>query len=82
MTKTRAEKAQRLVFEERVKILRDWAIFVEAVVQGDSGLYEVNLFSEGHYFCSCDWGADHSYTDDLCAHALAVKLAVAKEQVP
>jgi len=79
MTETRAEKAQRLVDEGRVGHVYAGLLRTTSSVQGDLAFYHVILFDSGHYFCDCDWGRFHSYTDDLCAHALAVKLAAEKE---
>ncbi len=79
MTETRAEKAQRLVDEGKVHIAHTTFHSTTALVQGKHGPYTTIIYADGHFFCTCDWGAHHSYTDDLCAHALAVKLAVEKE---
>jgi len=76
MTETRAEKAQRLVDEGRVNIYHRVCRYAEARVDTENGRYSTITFSSGHFFCTCKWGAMHSYTADLCAHALAVKLAV------
>ena len=78
MTETRAE-AQRLVDEGRVTNIISWTLSIEAQVRGEHGLHRTILYHGGHFYCSCAHGAFHSYTDDLCAHALAVKLAVADE---
>ena len=79
MTETRAEKAQRLVNEGKVHIRKNWSVLIEAEVRGDHALHHTELYPNGHYFCMCDWGQYHSYTDDLCAHALAVRLTLEKE---
>lgn len=79
MTETRAEKAQRLVDEGRVSIDLTTKYGVCAHVTGDSGTYGTITHPTGLFFCTCSWGQVHSYTDDLCAHALAVKLAIEKE---
>ena len=79
MKETRAQKAQRLVDEGRVEISHTTFHSTLALVQGEREPYTTTIYSDGHYFCTCDWGAYHSYTDDLCAHALAVKLATRKE---
>ncbi len=82
MKETRAEKAQRLVNEGRVEIVYNDRHAQEAIVQGDHGRYPVTVYISGRYFCPCDWGLYNSYTTNLCAHALAVKLAVEKENKP
>lgn len=76
MTETRAEKAQRLVDEGRVEIVHALKGVTEAFVQPAGHRYDTIVFDTGHFFCTCSWGAYHSYTPALCAHALAVKLAV------
>ncbi len=78
MTETRAEKAQRLVDEGRVKGLQRTEFGAGASVKGDSGPYPVLLYPNGHYFCLCNWGRIHSHTDDLCAHALAVQIVASQ----
>jgi len=82
MIELRDEEEQRLVGEGRVKILSVQPFHALAVVTGDHHIYETIFFASGRFWCECEWGQDHSNTDDLCAHALAVKLAVEKEQVP
>ncbi len=79
MKETRAEKAQRLVDEGGVVIERVFPQYTQALVQGDHARYVLSTYANGTFFCTCEWGTVHSYTDDLCAHALAVKLAVEKE---
>jgi len=81
-TETCAEKAQRLVGEGRVSITRVVPWVIEALVEEHPDIHTVNVFATGRYYCTCDWGDYHSYTDDLCAHALAVKLAAEREQGP
>jgi len=76
---TKAEKAQRLVDEGRVKILSVQPFHALAIVTDDHHAYETIFFAGGHFWCECEWGQVHSNTGDLCAHALAVKLAVEKE---
>ena len=76
MSETRQEKARRLVDEGAVVICQHNSMFTMAHVTGDHRNYATFLFSSGHFYCECEWGAFHSHTDDLCAHALAVKLAV------
>ncbi len=80
MTETRLQKAQRLVDEGAVHILRTNPHFTQAVVLGEHGHYDTNIYACGHFFCNCLWGQHHSYTDDLCAHALAVKLAMERKK--
>lgn len=75
MTETRAEKARRLCDEGRVDIKQNTASFTQAFVQGEHGPCYTTVYANGTFFCSCAWGDYHSYTDDLCAHALAVKPA-------
>ncbi len=82
MTETRAEKAQRLVDEGRVTIGQKTSSFTQAVVQGKDGRYRTTIYVNGTFWCTCKWGDFHNYTDDLCAHALAVKLATEKENEP
>lgn len=79
MTETRAEKAQRLVDHGAIEIIRSVHLFTEAFVRGDHSPHATIIYRNGHFYCSCDWGQHNSYTDDLCAHALAVKLAVEKK---
>ena len=76
MTETREQKAQRLVDEGHVTILSIQPFHALAVVTGDHHTYETIFFASGHFWCECEWGQVHSNTDDLCVHALAVKLAV------
>ncbi len=79
MTETRAEKAQRLVDEGGVYIVYQ----SERVVEGRVGrnekgrAYHTFLYANGRAACNCD--PSFSAPDDRCAHALAVKLAVKKE---
>jgi len=80
MTETRAEKAQRLVDEGRVGSVSTNPYFSKAVVQGEQGPYLVTVYTNDTFFCTCDWGMHRMYTDDLCAHALAVKLAVERSE--
>ena len=75
MSETFAEKAQRLVDEGRVEAVHNTSFFTEASVQGDHGYYHPIVYVGGSFFCTCKWGAVHSYSTDLCAHALAVRLA-------
>ncbi|MBA7474255.1 hypothetical protein ES707_09603 [subsurface metagenome] len=82
MTETRPEKAQRLVDEEQVEIVETDSFATSAFVQGDNGLYAVLLFASGRFNCICKWGTIHWNTDDLCAHALAVKLAMERKDKP
>ncbi|GAH47508.1 unnamed protein product [marine sediment metagenome] len=82
MKETRAEKAQRLVDEGRVVIAFNDKHSLGGTVRSGEARYQVFTYPNGHFFCTCKWGAVHSYTDDLCAHALAVKLAVEKENKP
>ena len=79
MTETRAEKAQRLVDEGRVKLLGYLYPYTSARVQGEHSNYETTLFPSGNYVCNCSWGLAHWYGRDFCVHALAVKLAAEKE---
>lgn len=79
MTETRAEKAQRLVDEKRIGIVGQSEYGVAAYVKGDHDIYTVNVFPTGRFWCECSWGAHHSFTDDLCAHAEALKLMTEKD---
>jgi len=76
MPETRAEKAQRLVDEGQVHILFDSAAYTQASTPGKHGLHTTVVYSNGKFWCTCDWGLYHAHTDDLCAHALAVRIAV------
>lgn len=69
-----AKEAQRLVDEGRVKIILGWSRGTAADVQGDHGLYATTVYTDGTFYCSCPWGQAHPFTDDLCAHALALRL--------
>jgi len=80
MTETRAEKAQRLVDEGQVGPVHTIPLVRWAFVQREHGHYLTTIYANGTFHCTCDWGQYHSYTDDLCAHALAVKLAAEKEK--
>lgn len=80
MTETRAEKAQRLVDKHYVVLGLPGPFLARGMVKGKRTYYDVVLYPNGHYACDCAWGRIHSHTDDLCAHALAVKLAVEKEK--
>jgi len=80
MTETRAEKAQRLVDEGRVQLVPTIPLHSQGIVRGDHEPYLVYLYPLGHFWCGCAWGRLHSYTDDLCAHALALRLAVERSR--
>jgi len=82
MSETRQEKAQRLVDEGRVGPVRTIPLVRWAFVQKEQGHYLTTIYANGHFHCTCGWGLYHSYTDDLSAHALAVKLAAEKENKP
>lgn len=82
MTETRAEKAQRLVNEGKVESIIHSDLCTNALVKRDKTHYVTTIYANGTFWCTCKWGDVHSYTDDLCAHALAVKLAVEKENKP
>ena len=77
MTKT--EKAQRLVDEGRVEIWGRTEYAVRAFVSDGPSKMLTVFYPYGHYYCECAGPIIHFDTDDLCAHALAVKLAVEKE---
>lgn len=78
MTETHAEKAQRLVDEGCLSLVFRESNYVRASVQSGDRTYNTVVYDNGTFWCDCDWGAYHCYTADLCAHALAVKLAVAR----
>ncbi len=78
MTETRVKKAQRLVDEERITILWRNGRDAEGTVREKEGYYHTIVFNSGHFLCTCPWGTDHSFTDNLCAHALAIQLAMEK----
>jgi len=75
MTETRAEKAQRLVNEGCVRIWERTEYVIRAYVK-DNSWHLTILYPQHHYFCECSIGKAHLDSTDLCAHALAVKLAV------
>ncbi len=81
MTETRLEKAQRLEDEGRVCAIMRRHNYIEARILRDGGFYRTVIYDSGCFFCTCDWGQHHSYTDDLCAHALAVKLAMGRTEL-
>jgi len=82
VNETLAEEAQRLVDEGRVDIWGRSEYAIRACVEDEETGYDTGLYANGNFFCSCEWGASHSYTDALCAHALAVRLTVEKENKP
>ena len=77
---TRAEKAQRLVDEGQVETWGEAGYEIRAYITDGPNTHFVTLYPEGEYSCDCRGVHFHCYIDDLCAHALAVKLAVAKEK--
>jgi len=77
---TRAEEAQRLVDEGKVYVVFVGLYVTEGRVQGENARYTTALHTSGTFFCTCDWGQHHNYTHNLCAHALAVKLAVERKK--
>ena len=79
MKETRAEKAQRLVDKGRVTILSVQPHHTLATVRDKHQSYQTILFASGRFWCMCGWGSYHSDTAALCAHALALRLAVEKE---
>jgi len=79
MPETRAEKAQRLVNEGQVTIIFSDRFGVSGLVHSQEARYQAFVYPNGHFGCTCTWGRMHWYTDDLCAHALAVQLLVGKE---
>ena len=79
MTETREQKAQRLVDEGRVQIIGQSWYGTYAIVEGDIAHHTIKLSRDGRFYCSCAWGRTHSYTADLCAHALAVKLSAERD---
>jgi len=74
MTKVRAE-AQRLVDEGAVIALVRTSSSTYAIVLEGNKHYATKVYVNGHFTCGCDWGKAHSRTDNLCVHALAVRLA-------
>jgi len=76
MTETRAEKAQRLVDEGRVRMTRHGRFFENAEVDCGRHTYLVTLYSNAPYVCTCGWGIFRPYNRDLCVHAGAIKLAM------
>lgn len=79
MAETHAEEARRLVDEGRVNIIfsNPMSTFID-VLDGQNN-HTTQLFANGHYWCDCPWGSIYPHTDDLCAHALAVKLLMERE---
>ena len=77
MNETRAEEAKRLVDEDCVPTQPRYTR-----VGTRHGPCFVKLYGDGTFFCTCDWSKYRNYTDDLCAHALAVKLMTEKENQP
>lgn len=65
-----AEKAERLLVEGRVSILRVTDDEIQAVVRGDHGSYYVAWHDGGLWTCSCP-------ANGLCSHARAVRQTVA-----
>ena len=80
MIETRADEAQRLVDEGRVSIIFSNPMSTFADVLDGPSNHTTQVWPNGHYWCDCPWGNTYPHTDDLCAHALAVKMAVEKEQ--
>ena len=77
MTKT--EKAQRLVDEGRVRIIFSNPMGTFADVLDGYSYHTTQVWPNGHYWCDCPLGSTYPYTDDLCAHALAVRLTLERE---
>jgi len=75
MTETREQKAQRLVDEGRVDIIEETEYAIQASVNADQRRYLTILYPNGRFWCECEWSRYHPNATDLCAHALAVKLA-------
>ena len=73
MTETRAEKAQRLVHDGQVELWGMTEYAIRAYVNADVRQYLTVLYPNGRFWCECN--PFHSDADDLCVHALAVKLA-------
>jgi len=76
MTETRLEKAQCLVDEGKVDLADATIYSTAALVRGEYENYATRIYPDGTFFCTCDWGQHYSYTDDLCVHAIAVKLVM------
>jgi len=76
MTETREQKAQRLVDQGCIELSCHSSLYTEASVRGDHSLYNTCVLANGYFYCDCEWSRYHSHTDDLCVHALAVKLTV------
>lgn len=77
---TKAEKAQRLVDRGCVDIRERTEHATRAFVLSDAKEYHVTLYPNAQFRCTCRHGIFHSHTDELCAHALALKLAVERRQ--
>ena len=80
MTETRAEVAQRLVDEGRVFVHNLPTKNKYAQVQDDGRVHTVAIYPDGYFRCGCCNAFALPTTPDLCAHALAVQLAVEKEE--
>lgn len=67
------DKALRLIKEDRVMVLNSDYFRIIAKVQGDSGIYRVEVQRGMKFNCECNWFT-HSDGTIECAHILAVKL--------
>ena len=83
MTETRAEEAQRLVDEGGVHIVfgREYVIEGRVGSNEEGRAYHTFLYPNGLHSCSCTWSQIRGPAYDLCVHALALRLAVEKEEV-
>ena len=79
MTETHAEKAQRLVDEGKVNIIRHWCGAIHAEVGKEHDKHFTYLYDNDVFNCTCEKARGNRYTHDLCEHALAVKLTIEKE---
>ena len=78
--KTRAKKAQKMVDEGCVEIITTGSCYTCAQVKREKDCHSVVLYTDGDFVCNCEWGRLHSFTRNLCAHALAVTLRVMVEK--
>jgi len=72
-------KAQRLVDKGQVRnpVVSEYR--TTALVWDGYVCYHPSIYPNGDYWCECAWARHHAHTDDLCAHALALRLTIEKE---
>jgi len=79
MSETRTDKAQRLADTGCVQAVRRYPNYIKAQVTGTNDLYNVIVFFDGYYSCTCKWGQCRSISKDFCSHAIALQLTLEKE---